>query len=104
MPATTIGSAAPTLCEECPDGDGVPPVVGGVAVEGVAMVGGTTSAVAGGEIATAVGTGAVLVGLAVGARVGRGVGRAVGGGVGGGVAGLETVMLPCIAAYPWMVQ
>jgi hypothetical protein len=110
--ATAIGSAGevllanatPTPGDGVPVGDGVTRTVGVVAGE-VAMVGGTAGWVAGGgDTATGLGLGAVLVGLGVEARVGRGVGRGVDDGVGGGVAGLVMVMRPCIAAYPWMVQ
>jgi hypothetical protein len=103
---TALVVTAPMLGEGVADGDGVTPIAGAVVVvDTFAIVGGTGCAVAGGgDTATAVGRGVVLVGLGVGARVGRGVGRAVGGGVGGGVAGLVTVMLACMAAYPWMVQ
>jgi hypothetical protein len=109
MMATAIGSAgegslvatAPMLGEGVADGDGVTPIAGAVVVDGVAIVGATGCALAGGgATATAVARGSVLVGVGVGARVGR----AVGGGVGGGVADPVTVMLPCMAAYPWMVQ
>jgi hypothetical protein len=47
-----------------------------------------------------------IEGLGVGVGVGRGVTRGVGRGVGdgGGVGARLTVMLPCIAAKPWMLQ
>lgn len=49
-----------------------------------------------------------LVGFMDGGCVVLAEGRAVGGGVGdrvgGGVGALVTVIRPCIAAYPWMVQ
>jgi hypothetical protein len=96
--------AVATPCDGVPVGEGVA-IIGGVDADAVATAGGTARWVAGGgDRATGLDGGAVLVGFGVGARVGRGVGRGVDEGVGGGVAGLVTVMRPCISAYPWMVQ
>jgi hypothetical protein len=78
---------------------GVPPALG----EGVARwvaIGGLDA----GWPDAGLGVADRIEGRCVGEGVGRTVGRGVGEGDGGGVADAVTVMLPCIAAYPWMVQ
>jgi hypothetical protein len=77
---------------------GVPTAVGEGVARGVALEGDAVCPDFG------VGLAGLIEGRFVGRGVGRAVGRAVGEGDGGGVADVVTVMRPCMAAYPWIVQ
>jgi hypothetical protein len=112
---TAIGSAGflpelTSVIATCGVGVDGPPPGDCTAVEVGAAVGVVTNSgvASDGDCALTLRLGVAVADRMTGGCVGRAVGRTVGFGVavgdGGAVAAVVTTMLPCIAAYPWMLQ